>query len=215
MIPKIVLVLGTTFTGKSYAAGYLARHINRDFVVIVHSHPDESYLLHQAHKGKTRWVAVRAPHCTITPRFLAETRNHYRYLYLSIYDLSLAQTRVFFSSLAAVARAVGNFALFIDEAHLYCRYQQVADEFVGFVRGARGWGIDLVLVTHRLHDIDVGIRCVITHMILFRTIEQNDIDVLGRELGMGQAAEQVRALPDRKHLFVDRRTGYISPPQQV
>lgn len=214
MNPKIVLVLGTTFTGKSYAAGYLARRINRKFVVIVHSHPDRSYRLDEG-TGAVRWVAVRSPRCTITARFLGETRKHYRYLYLSIYDLSLAQTRLFLSSLAAAARVIGNFALFIDEAHLYCRYQQVPDEFIGFVRGARGWGIDLVLITHRLKDIDVGIRCVITHMILFRTVEQNDIDVLGRELGMGHHAGAVRALDNWQHLFVDRRTRYISPPQQV
>ena len=198
MIPKIVLVLGTTYTGKSYLTGYLARHINRKFVIILHTHPDDSYRLDEEAHGETRWVAVRSPHCTITPRFLAETRKHYRYLYLSIYDLSLNQIRLFLSSLAAAVRVVGDLALFLDEAHQFCHRQQVPDDFVGFVRGARFWGVDVVLVTHRLRDIDVGIRCVITHMILFRSMEQNDIELLEREMEMDQRAGAVRALDDRQ-----------------
>lgn len=212
MTPKIVLVLGTTFTGKSYAAGDLARHISRKFVVIVHTHPDRSYLLPQ---GKTRWIAVRSPHCTITPAFLLETRKHCRYLYLSIYDLSLPQTRLFLSSLAAAIRRVGDLALFVDEAHLFCGYQRVPEDFAGFIRGARFWGVDVVLVTHRLKDIDPGIRCVLTHLVVFRTTDQSDIELLGRELGIERTPEQFRGLPNREHLFVDRRTRLISPPQRV
>jgi len=217
MIPKIVLILGTMYTGKTYAAGYLARALNRPFIIIVHTHPDESYRIRNAARNTTRWIAVRAPACTVSPHLLRETRRHHRYLYFSIYDLSTKQTQIFFASLAAAIRQVGNLGLFIDEAHLFCRYQLVGDDFIGFVRGSRHFGVDVVLVTHRLRDIDVGIRCVITHMVLFRTTEENDIELLARELGMKREdALKVRQLPDRQHLFVDRRTNYISPsPQQI
>ena len=214
MTPKIALILGTTYTGKSWAAGWLAAHIRRPFVVIVHTHPDRSYLEHIDRKT-TRFVAVRSPSSMVCPSLLHQTRRHYRYLYFSIYDLTLEETKAFLSSLIAAVKEEGNLALFIDEAHLFLSRFQVPKEVVGFIRGARFYGVDVVLVSHRLKDIDVGIRCVLTYLVLFRTTELSDIQVLQDELGMGEAAARIRSLPDRKHIFVNRRTGYIGRQVQI
>lgn len=208
-------MLGTIYTGKTWVAGWLASHIRRPFVVIVHTHPDTSYIEHIGRR-RARFVAVRSPASGITAQYLEQTRRRYRYLYLSIYDLSPEAARVFLASLIGAVRETGDLALFIDEAHLFCSRFQVPREMVGFIRGARFYGVDIILVSHRLKDIDVGIRCVLTHLVLFRTTEKVDIDILDRELGLGSAAaERIRLLPDRKHVFVNRRTGYIGPQTQI
>ena len=213
MIPKIALILGTTYTGKSWVGAWLAKHICRKFVVVVHTHRDTSYL--EQLGRRVRFVAVRSPHTQVTAAYLQATRRRYRYLYLSVYDLSPEQTKLFLSSLVAAVKEAGNLALFIEEAHLFLSRFQVPREVIGFMRGARFYGVDVVLISHRLKDIDVGIRCVITHMILFRTTERVDLDILARELDLGAAADRVRLLPDRKHLFVNRRTGFIGRQTQI
>jgi len=214
LIPKIILDLGTTYTGKSFMAGYLAAKTRRRFVVILHTRPDPSYV-DRLPRSRTRYVAVKAPQPRISTRFLRETRRDYRYLYLSIYDLSPQETQDFLRSLVSAVKEIGNLLLVIDEAHLFCSRFQVPRELVGFIRGARFFGVDILLVTHRLRDIDVGIRCVLTHLILFRTVEAGDLDVLSNELSLETHASEIRGLPDRKYLFVDRRTGYISPETQI
>jgi len=213
MVPKIALVLGTTYTGKTWAGGWLAAHIRRSFVVIVHTHRDTSYLQHIGRR--VRFVAVRSPRTHISAAYLRQTRRRYRYLYLSVYDLSPEETKLFLSSLIVAVKEEGNLALFIDEAHLFLSRYQVPREVVGFIRGARFYGVDVILISHRLKDIDVGIRCVLTHLILFRTSERVDLDILARELDLGSAADRVRLLPDRKHLFVNRRTGFIGRQTQI
>ena len=213
MTPKIILVLGTTYTGKSWVTSDFVAHLRRPFIIIVHTHPDESYL-HQL-SSQTRFVAVSSVSYRVTSRFLEETRRRYRCLWLSVYDLDLMETREFLSSLAQAIKIVGNLGLVIDEAHLFCSRFQVPRDVIGFIRGARFYGVDVVFVTHRLKDLDIGIRCVLTHLVLFRTVEQADLDVLAGELDMRRAAEQLRLLPNKKHLFVNRHTGYISLPTQT
>jgi len=213
MIPKIALILGTTYTGKSWLGAWLAAHIRRQFVVIVHTHRDSSYLHHL--KRRVRFVAVRSPHTHISADYLHQTRRRYRYLHLSVYDLSPEETKVFLSSLIAAVKEEGDLALFIEEAHLFLSRYQVPREVVGFIRGARFYGVDVIIISHRLKDIDVGIRCMLTHLVLFRTSERVDLDILTRELDLGSAAERVRLLPDRKHMFVNRRTGFIGRQTQI
>jgi DNA helicase HerA-like ATPase len=166
-------------------------------------------------KKPARFVAVRTGNSRITSSYLRKTRRRYRYLYLSVYDLTPDQTKAFLSGLISAVKEVGNLALIIDEAHLFLSRFQAPPKVIGFVRGARFYGVDVIMVTHRLKDIDIGIRCVITHMMLFRSVDRGDIDVLAHELGMGDAAEVIQELLDRTHIFVNRRTGYVSPKTQI
>lgn len=209
LAPRHVLFLGTTYTGKTYAAAWFARRILRQFVVIVHTHPDPSYLS-QLEPGRVRFVAVTSSSHTVSPAFLEETRRRFRYLYLSVYDLDPEQLDRFLVSLVESVKATGNLALFIDEAHLFCSRFLVPGALVGFVRGARHFGCDIILVTQRLHDLDVGLRCVLTHLVVFRTVEALDLSILSRQLDLESRAEEIRTLPSRRHLFVNRRTGYVS-----
>lgn len=209
--PKIALFLGTTYTGKSWAAGWFAAHINRPFVIIVHTHPDRSYLSHIQHT-EASFIAVHRERYTVTPEFLRSMRAKGRYLWLSVYDLSLEQTQKFLLSLVRSIESVGDLSLFIDEAHLFCSRFQAPTRLIGFIRGARFYGADVILVSHRLRDIDVGIRCVLTDLVVFRTVEPSDLDVLSDELGLRDMEDRIRSLPDRMFIYVDRREGKVSEP---
>jgi len=170
--------------------------------VIVHTKPDESYLAHIDRK-RARFVA--GGRHLVNSDFLRQTRRDYRYLWLSVYDLSPDETREFLSSLVGAIKQVGNLALFIDEAHLFCSRFQAPRCVVGFMRGARHYGVDVILVSQRLRDIDVGIRCVLTHLIVFRTTDETDLNILAGELGVGkEVAREIKFLPNRKHIYVNR-----------
>ena len=202
--PKIALVLGTAFTGKSWLAGWIARRIRRSFVVIVHNKLDESYLAH-LQRERTRFIALHAGNYQVSASFLRQTKRKYRYLWLSVYDLSPQETGEFLSCLVEAVKEVGNLALFIDEAHLFCSRFQVPESVVGFIRGARHYGVDVILVSQRLRDLDIGIRCVLTHLMVFRTTDETDRTILARELGVGEEmARKIKFLPNQKHFYVNR-----------
>jgi len=204
-MPKIALIQGTAFSGKSWLAGWIARRIRRSFVVIVHSRPDESYLAH-LEKERIRFIGVHTGNYRLSASFLRQTkRRKYRYLWLSVYDLSPQETGKFLSCLIEAVKEVGNLALFIDEAHLFLSRFQVPDTVVGFIRGARHYGVDVILVSQRLRDIDIGIRCVLTHLMVFRTTDETDLSILAGELGVGkEMARKIKFLPNQKHLYVNR-----------
>jgi len=172
--------------------------------VIVHTKPDESYLAH-IQREKARFVAVHSGNYLVSAAFLRQTKRAHRYLWLSVYDLSREETGQFLSSLIEAIKDVGNLALFIDEAHLFCSRFQVPESVVGFIRGARHYGVDVVLVSQRLRDLDIGIRCVLTHLIVFRTTDETDLNILAGELGVGkEMARKIKYLPNQKHFYVNR-----------
>jgi len=206
--PRNVLILGMNWSGKSYAAGYSAATISRDFVIIVSQSRDPAYL-HHLQVSRIRFVRATSAGYSITPELLEETRQdaslqHKRYLYITVGDLTPNQVKDFETQLVQAVKASRNLALIIDEAHLFCDRIHASDELRGFARGARHYGVDLVFVTHRLFDIDVSIRCVLTHLVLFRTVEGRDLDVLARHLDLGARAAAVAQLPRYYYLFINR-----------
>jgi len=222
--PKNALVLGTTFTGKTHAAATLARYLARPLVVIVHELQDPTYFTGRGSDGRplvdpdsTEFVGVTRERWQLSPAVLATARaNGNRYLYLSVYDLTPEQLQQALASLVASVRAVGDCAVIFDEAHHFASRRNAPPELLAFSRGSRRYGVDLVYVTHRLYDIHVDIRANLTQLILFRTIEQRDLDVLTRQLDLSAAQlAAVRCLLNRRHIVVDRRTGRCSPPQTL
>jgi len=211
-----VLILGVTESGKSYAAAKAAREISRPFVVIVHVVEDETYeeLLGRA---QTRYVDVVPGRHTITSAFLDQTRYELkkRYLYLIVCDLEPEQLKAFLHSLIIAVKGSCNLALFFDEAHAYCKNPFVPSNLLGFSRGSRRYGVDLIYVTHKYYDLDISIRVNLSHMALFRTMEQRDLKTLQSELGLGDRVKELRYLPDWHHLYAVRAKGYVSPPMMV
>ena len=104
----------------------------------------------------------------------------------------------------------GNLSLLIDEARLFASRFIVPPDVVGFMRGARRYGVDLLLVSHRLVDIDPDIRCIMSYLFLFRTTEYRDL--LNFEFGIEQVPIAVEDLPDHEFLFIDKRMGSVEGP---
>ena len=120
----------------------------------------------------------------------------------------VAESQQFIRSLVCAVKQVGDLALLIDEAHLFCGPGDAPDELIGFTRGARHWGVDLVFVTHGYKDISIGIRRVVTYLVLFRITDGHDLDVIERELHLRRdLRETIASLPDRRHVFVNRGLG--------
>lgn len=214
--PRNILILGANYTGKTYAAGFAAANVSRDLVVIVHTHPDASYLDHIG-RNRTRFVEATSSGYSITPQLLEETRKgaserYKRYLYVTVKDLAPSDQRAFLDRLARAAMTAGNLALFIDEASVLCTRMTIPESFHRLVRGARHYGLDLTLVTHRVYDIDPGVRCVLTDLVLFRIVEPRDLDVLARHLDLGSRAERIATLADRHFLMVNRRRDSVTGP---
>jgi len=217
--PRNILILGAGWTGKSTAAGFCASHISRSFVIIVSGSVDNAYMRY-IQTTRTRFVKATSQGYHITPELLEETRkgatqSNRRYLYITVKDLSPEQVRDFLTHLIEAVKASCNLCLIIDEAHLFCDRFHAPDVLKGFARGARHYGVDLFLVTHRLHDIDISLRCVLTHLVLFRTVEPRDLEVLSLQLDLGRRGEMLADLPVHYFILVNRLKTAVSPPQKL
>lgn len=218
--PRNILILGTSYSGKSYAAGYAAANISRDFVVIVSHQIDEAMLEH-IQTSKAVFMRATPRSHVVTSAFLDTLRTGeptVRYLYIIVEDLHPEQVKTFLRSLVSAVKKSRNLCLIIDEAHAFCDRVNAPKELLGFGRGARHYGVDLILVTHRLYDVDVSIRCVLTHLVLFKTIEGRDLDELALRLDLGDSRARVVAeLPLQSFLFVNRRLpgDHIAAPDRL
>lgn len=206
-------MLGTSYTGKSWAASQLVRFSPRGKTVLVHNRLDRSYLTGGFSQQETQFIAVTGDSCVLPALFFFCVEK--KIVWFTVYDLSKDQVQMFLASLVRAVKEYENIFLLIDEAHFFLNRSSVTDEVIGFVRGARRWGVDLLLITHRYTDIHVDIRCVLNHLALFRVTEGRDLDLLGQEVQL--SSELVGAIPTLglgEHIYIFRDSGYVSEIQK-
>ena len=92
----------------------------------------------------------------------------------------------------------------------------VPDEMEAFIRSCRRRGVDILFATHGYKDIYYRVRKVMQQLVIFRTADDNDLKALGDDLKLGrELAERVRNLPPYYYIFVNTRTGYVSPTPET
>jgi DNA helicase HerA-like ATPase len=215
--PRIVAVVGKSGTGKTTLAGAMARASSRRLVVIVSTYQDPAYLQFLDSR-KTRSLAIYSGARHLTGDDIADTlRSGYRYLFIAIYDLGPDEARDWIDALIPALEAVGNLAMFIDEAHRFCRHEYVPPRILQLGRWARSIGIDIVFVTHRLTDLSPDIRSVLTYLVMFQTDEPRDVAELSLRLGIPRddGARLLRDLTDWQHVVYDLQRGRHSRPQTL
>jgi len=137
----------------------------------------------------------------------------FRYVYFEIDNLPGNQITAFMASLASAVGSVGDLALAIDEAHLFCKPAVVPGSFDGFVRGSRRRGVDVLLATHGYKDVAYPIRKVIQQFVVFHTDDDNDLRALCDDLRLGrELTDQVNSLPPFSHIFVNQPMGRVTGP---
>jgi len=210
--PKIATFLGMTNVGKSFALGYTMARIARPFVVIVSTDEDESLMEHIERK-RTMIATVSRPAKRPTAAMLSDLQARgFRYLYFVLDRMSSRDIVEFVTQLTDAIAELGDMALVVDEAHkLFCA-GSVPDELEAFIRSCRRRGVDILFGTHGYKDIDYRVRKVMQQLVIFRTADDNDLKALGDDLKLGrELVERVRALLPHHYIFVNTRTGYVSP----
>lgn len=193
------LVLGTTFTGKTWRAASCALASSRSHVLILHTQYDLSYL-RQLPAEKTLILKITKP--SEIPDLRRYFEGGRRYLYIIVVGLHGEGLSVLLSSLVARLHKLEDTLFIIDEAHLFLDRYTAPDPLVTTIRGGRHWGIDNLLVTHRIADVHPDARSVITHLAAFRTVAHLDREVLYRNyLGDWSLVNFVSALPNREYLI--------------
>lgn len=192
--PKIVLFVGTTGSGKSWALGRALRYDPVRPQVILTRWPDPSIARHISPQIRTieRWRGGRIRFPDKGRYMLLVTPLPTKELQLFQRDLAVALTRKWRSTLA------------IDEAHIVLRRGVVHPEMVRLIRGARHYGVSVYLATQRIADVDPDIRAVVTDIFAFRTTSALDLAWLEAE-GMGIAG--IPTLPVGAYQYLSRLTG--------
>lgn len=217
MLIKNLLVVGTTYTGKSWLSGRVAHESPRSARVFVSNNVDKSFFTTRGLKKKdTKFIAVTGTDWTVPEHYLHAQRSQWTNIWFTTYDITTEQTKEFLVSLINAVKYTGNLLLTIDEAHSYLNYRNVPREVVAFFRGARRWGVDLQLITHRYHDLSIDIRCILTLATVFRVVERHDLEVLSSEFALPpDVTEDIQGLALGEHYFVDRNSAYVSPRTKV
>jgi len=214
---KNTILLGTAHTGKSWAAAHFSGTTKRPLVVVIHNTVDPSYFENARGllKDETLFVGVTSRQATLPLDFFHQQRKEYRNIWLSIYDLDPKQLKGFFESLTAAVKYSGNMLLVIDEAHLFISRRIAPPKLIGFFRGARRWGVDIMIVTHRYTDIHIDIRCIVNLALLFRVTESADLEHLGYEMPVEHLLQDIQVLSLGYHYFIFRDTGIVSGPTRL
>ena len=205
--PKTCVVIGTGGSGKSYLLGWIAAHLNRDFRVIVSTHPDESYVkFHGFNDRTTDFRRVGSGSAGVSAGFLADAKKRRRTLWLSIGTLTGDEVAAFMGSLARAVLEIGNLGVFVDEAHQFCASDVYAKDFERMIRAGRQQGVDVFLGTHGIKDIDYRYRKTIQQLVVFRLTEGLDLGVLQNEYRIPKPiVDTIADLPPRYHVFLNRR----------
>jgi hypothetical protein len=209
--PKIVAIVGKSGCGKTFLMALIARLVSRPFVVIVHTHQDPSYL-RQLEPGLTHFVGVhRGARPLGAQWFVDRIRKGFRYVYISIYDLTPDEARAWIDSLIPPLESIGNLALIIDEAHQFCRHEFVPENLVRLPRWARSIGIDIFFVSHRLVDLSPDLRAVLTYLVMFHSDEPRDVAECMNRLGQDRGVNVLRTLAPWQHVVFDLEQRTHSP----
>jgi len=196
--PINILVLGTTFTGKSYLAAKSISWSPQPHVIVLHTKFDYSYL-DQLSPKYTRILRVLKPY-PLSKRYFKDKRVLFCVI-TGLHERPLAQ---FLVEVVNTISSIGNCLFIIDEAHIFLKRNQVPYSLVSFIRASRHFYTDVVMVTHRLTDIHPDIRAVITHLAVFRTVGALNFEVLKREfLGDQAPIEEIKNLRKYHYLWVD------------
>ncbi len=210
MLPKIIAVVGKSGCGKTWVAAAMAELLSRPLVVIVHTHPDPSYL-RMLDRARTRAVGVYRGAPPLGADFLLQALvDGIRYVYISIYNLSPDEARAWIDSLIPDLEAIGNLGLIIDEAHRFCPHDCVPENLVRLPRWSRSIGIDVVFVTHRLVDLSPDLRAVLTYLVMFHCDEPRDLAEYALRIG-NDAVADLKQLAPWEHVIFDLERGRRSP----
>ncbi len=208
--PKLAAIVGKSGCGKTFLTALVARLVARPFVVIVHTHQDQSYL-RQLELRRVAFVGVHRGAGPLSVEwFVSKIRAGYRYVYISIQDLTPDEARTWIDSLIGPLEKIGNLALVVDEAHQFCRHDHIPESLVRLPRWARSIGIDVFFVTQRLVDLSPDIRAVLTYLVMFNCDEPRDLAEYATRLGRTQVSKLQRLAP-WQHIVFDLVSGRHSP----
>ena len=98
----------------------------------------------------------------------------------------------------------------IDESRYFLHGQALSENMIRFFRVARHVGVETLVSTQRLVDIDPDIRATFTDLLLFHISSFRDLSVLADELPRKGLVEKLQNLPALNYLYIDKQHGIIS-----
>lgn len=214
--PKHVGVVGKSGSGKTFVCGRMVARWARPFVVFVSNRRDPS-ILHHIDESKAMFADVYRGAGPISSAWVHSViAKGYRYLYITIHNLKPADAQAWLDSLVDAIEPIGNLGLFIDEAHRVCSDKHNPERLIELIRWGRACGIDIVLISQRIYDIDPDLRSVLNYAVLFQNDHPADLNELRGKFGLTAAdVLEVSSLRPRQHILIDRDHSKRSPIRQI
>jgi len=109
-----------------------------------------------------------------------------------------------------VSRALydlGDSIILVDEAHIFFPREHQSIEFERLLRGGRKKGIDVILITQTLIDLNLIALRLANVLIVFQVTEANELERARQYFQMER--EPIFNLKERQYFFKDMKTGLL------
>jgi len=101
---------------------------------------------------------------------------------------------------------LGDSLILVDEAHIFFPYHHHSIEFERLLRGGRKKGIDVIMITQTLVDLNLIALRLANILILFQITEANELERARQYFQVDK--EEIFNLRDREYFFKDMKTSH-------
>ena len=173
-----IFIIGTSRTGKSYLRDWIIgryiRNNNRRYYCIIDDRLDNVMDLKNKYGFKIIEVNKDNINKNINFKKIMQTYEKVAFITTNVLQSEL---KSWLNKISYTMWDLGDGLLVIDEAWAYLkRGKHDPEEFKRVVRGGAKQGLDTIVVTHRIQDIDPDLIALFNIFISFRIDEPNSID---------------------------------------
>lgn len=191
----IVAVVGTAKSGKTYWAAKILKRVRRNRLII--SPVMDRTIMEVVKLKPDRIVEVWTP----VPRHIPLWPGVTYMVPANVVGKDVLKLN---NAIAhSLRHSTWDGVVMIDEAHTMLGNWQ-GGALIGTIRASRHLGLDFILVTHRLVDMATDFRAILSHLVIFRTVNDRDADLIYRLVDL---PVDVRKLPMLSYIVVNLRTG--------
>lgn len=204
---KIFLIVGKSGCGKSWFGRWILTQYLQNraikYIVVVDNSSDHFY------------GGLQTQGFFLQEYGEAESQGSYNWenfiktnkrVLLEITNLKQEEITCFMDNISRALYNLGDSLILVDEAHIFFPVYRHSVEFERLLRGGRKKGIDNIMITQTLVDLNlIGLRLA-NILILFQTTEANEVERALQYFHVDR--EEIVNLKDREYLFKDMKTSH-------
>jgi len=204
---RIWLIVGKSGCGKSWFGRYILTQYLQNraikYIMVIDNSPDHFYEGLQTQGFYLQeYGEVEAQGNYNWENFIKANKR----ILLEITNLKQEEITCLMDNVSKALYNLGDSLILVDEAHIFFPCHHHSIEFERLLRGGRKKGIDVIMITQTLTDLNLIALRLTNVLILFQTTEANEVERALQYFHVDR--EEIVNLKDREYLFKDMKTSH-------